>query len=295
MITLLQEIWGVVVALWNTGNRWVRWAIAIIASWPLLMIYFSISPASALVPYTALLPLFAVILLFIAWLDPLVVVAIAAFPKGRTVLKWLAGIIAVELIIGIYLSVVPVINNPALVPLLILIVAAMVFLFISPIKNKWTKRILYALVVIITLSFFFPNIMKAIREKGEKWDKKTAVSLLEEEPKRLLTPPRAAVAEKPICDGPAIYKFDGKNEIQIPIRPNCWSGWVDVPSDATFYKIDSGSDGWHERWQWNGQKFYAGKDTASWRPMRRIENGTFRLRGENPAGETAKIIIERRV
>ena len=288
MIALLQEIWAIIVVFWNTGNRWIRWALVIFMSWPVATIISAIS-VPLLVPYIALLPLFTIVLLFIAWLDPLVVVAIAAFPKGRMALKWLAGIIAVELVIGIYLSVVPVINNPVLVPLLILVITAMVFLFISPIKNKWAKRILYVLVVIITIIFFLPNTMKAIKEKGKRWDERTAISLLEEKPKQPTTAqPRVAEVERSICEGPAMYEFAGKTEISVPIRPECWSGWIDIPTDVAYYEINSGAEGWHERLQWNGEKFFAGKGQAPWKPLRRASNGTFRLRGE---GEASKAVI----
>jgi len=182
MIQLFQEIWAIIVAIWNTGNRWARWAIAVFISWPLMMVHFSIF-FPAFVPYVTLFPLFAIAILFIAWLDPLVVAAIATFSVGRRALRWLLAIIVVELMIGIYLSVVPIIKKPGLLPILILVVIAIAFIRLSPIKTKWVRTILYALVVIITLGFWLPNTMEALKEKPDKWDKKWAESVREETPK----------------------------------------------------------------------------------------------------------------
>jgi len=231
MIQLFQEIWAIIVGLWNTGNRWIRWAIVISIVWPLAILQIALLGWQSMVSYIALIPLFIILLLFIAWLNPLVVVAVAVIPGGKRALRWLAGIIAVELMIGIYLSLVPIIKNPGFLPLLILVITAIAFIRISPIRTKWVKTILYISVVIITLAFFIPNTMKAVGEKSDNWDKEWAESI--RKPKPLATREAVTVQIYPNYDFP-----DGVNQIKVPLIPpeqrlsRQAGGWVKAPAGA---------------------------------------------------------------
>ncbi len=153
----LRAIWAIIAAIWNTGNRWARWAIAIIVLWPFLLVVIALAGIPLLTSLLALLPIVSVLLLLLAFLDPLLVAALGTFHKGRIVLRWIATIIGMELVTGVYFSMVPVWNDPGLVPLLILVIIAILFLSLG-IQGKLTKKtvaILAIIVVILTAIFVF--------------------------------------------------------------------------------------------------------------------------------------------
>lgn len=131
MNNLLANLWRVVVPLWRIGNYWVRWAIAIVASWPILIALAGLVGWPALTATVALLPLVAIVCGLIAIFDPLVLATLAPFRIGRTVLSGLAAIIGLELSVGVYFAAVPVASDRGLVPLTLVAILAVLFLAIS--------------------------------------------------------------------------------------------------------------------------------------------------------------------
>lgn len=155
-MNILNELWLLFVALWNTGNRWARIAIAFFAGWPVVMIMAAISYRPA-VPYVALLPLVALVALFIIWIDPLIIAVVAAFANGRKLLMAFVTGITVELLIGIFLTFVPVGNKPSLVAPLLLVSITLALMSASGIKSSKAKKALYVLVFFFVFGMFLPR------------------------------------------------------------------------------------------------------------------------------------------
>jgi uncharacterized membrane protein len=114
----------------------------------------------------------------------------------------------------------------------------------------------------------------------------------------LITPPAPCPSiELPLCgEREDYYDFPpGKNRVDIPLRPDCWSQYIKIPLDATFFEVSSRKEGWHERWNWDGSKNFAGEaeiKTPKIKLSRTARKGTFRLRGKGVGG-IAVVIIER--
>lgn len=167
----LTALWAVITAVWNTGNRWARYLIVSICGWPVLQLLFSLTDSFLLISLIALTPLAS--LIFLIWSYPMIIAITAAFEKGRIFLGWIIIIILTELLIGLYLILTPISNNPYLIPLLILLTSIIGLNEISktptPIK-KFIRMATGTIFVIITLSLFFPNVSRYTAIKAGKID-----------------------------------------------------------------------------------------------------------------------------
>ncbi len=159
----LQELWAIFVALWNTGNRIARAAILLIVLWPILICGVALIGSPAVTSIAALIPVVAIAFSIIAAIDPIIIAVVAAFKKGRTVLAWIATIIAAELVLGVYFSIVPVWNDRGLVPVVVLVAVAIFFLAIGT-KGRIQKTAISAMAliaIILTIIFFLGGRDKA--------------------------------------------------------------------------------------------------------------------------------------
>lgn len=155
----LQRLFG---ELWRTGNRWARWAIAVTAAWPLAIGAVGVIGSSTLVSVVALLPVAAIVLLLISALDPLVVAIIGVTREGRHGLRWVATIVGFELAIGVYFTIVPVRNDPSIVPLLLLASATLLFLNLGVASRTGSLiKFISILIIIFTTTAFFMGGSKA--------------------------------------------------------------------------------------------------------------------------------------
>jgi hypothetical protein len=157
MMDALHELGRILAALYRIGNRWLTMAIWMAISWPAMVILFAVAiPPSPLrmtvVALVSILPLFA--LFAIAMRAPLLWVAAAAIPTGRRAILWLIGFLGVELLIGTYLTLVPVSSNRNLVLPLLLIGVAFALLKIAG-WASWARTILVIIAIGITLFFLF--------------------------------------------------------------------------------------------------------------------------------------------
>lgn len=167
MIQLLTDIWEVIVALWNTGVRFARVAIrvvlGVIVVWPFVLLGVSFTGSAGFTAIVALVPLMAVLLLMLIY--PLVSGVLAVLPQGRTFYLWLAVVLFGELFIGFYLAVVPVWNNPGLIPVLALLVVVLgMFLILKRQlgfqQGGWFVKGLVSAIVVVTIVFFFSGRAK---------------------------------------------------------------------------------------------------------------------------------------
>jgi hypothetical protein len=162
----LQALASLTGGLWNTGNLWARWAIGLIAGWPPILAIVALLNVPTLTSLLGLVPLATVVFVLVAWSDPLVIPVLAITQYGRTGLQWVSTVIAGELLLGVYFALVPVSNDPALVPLLLLVGACLTFLSMGaqfPAKPA-LQFALVALVALMTLAFIAGG-----REAAHQW------------------------------------------------------------------------------------------------------------------------------
>lgn len=158
----LQALWRVTRALWNIGVPFARTAIRVvfglIVVWPFVLLGTSFTGSAGIIAAVALVPLAAVFLLILIY--PLVSGVLVAFPQGRTFYLWLAVVLFGEILIGLYLAVVPVWNNPGLIPVLALLVVVLgMFLILKRqfgFRQGWWFTTAVALaILVVTVAFFF--------------------------------------------------------------------------------------------------------------------------------------------
>jgi hypothetical protein len=139
---------------YEKANLALRLALLIALLWPFSVIgtAMMLAPATAqtVVPIVDLIPLAAIFLLILG--APFGMLVLLRDPAAKRGLTWLAGLIGVELTIGVYFSTIPVSKDIGLVPLLILTAFAILFLRIGGIAGFVTKVLVF-LVVGITLVF----------------------------------------------------------------------------------------------------------------------------------------------
>lgn len=151
----LQAFVTVLQRLWTTGNLFARWALVVLVAWPPVLAVVAMLGSPALTATVGLVPVVALVFVFCAYVDPLVVPVLAAITYGRTGLQWLSTIFATELLLGVYFAVVPVHNDPGLVPLILLVGAALAFFSMGTTSQATTQvRIgLTILALVITALF----------------------------------------------------------------------------------------------------------------------------------------------
>jgi hypothetical protein len=167
MNELLKEIWKILVAFWGTGNRWLRWAIYFFLGWFILMCFTAAIPHPGFKAIVVLLPFLTIVFGCLAFIDPLILAVIAVFPQGRKVIRLILIFIGIELVIGVYVSLVPISKDISLLPVLALTVIAI--LFLGLVKGKIGVRvttILFCVVITLTIIFFLGGREKAMGRVG---------------------------------------------------------------------------------------------------------------------------------
>jgi len=211
----LQAVWAKLVALWKTGNRWCRWAIAVSVFWPIVLVAVALTGLPLLISLLALLPVLAIMLSLLAAIDPLVVAIVGAFGTGRTVLRTIATVIGTELVIGVYFSIIPVWNDRGLIPVLILVMVAIGFLSIG-IKGKVVKTTISILAVIAV-------VITAIFVLGGREKLKAPLP----QPLRISTTQPAPLQQWQLC-----WEKKPEHEGKTGIRRECLSARVESRTDA---------------------------------------------------------------
>lgn len=154
MIALLREVWAIVVALWNTGNRLIRIALAAIILWPVAIIGAGLTGLDAVLWIVLALMPVAIFIGALGFRDPMVVAVLTQIDAtrhimGEIVLKLLI-IFGLELAFGIMLFWLRPAEHPQLFLILILIILAIVALVLG--AEWWTgKTVAKTAVIVLTL------------------------------------------------------------------------------------------------------------------------------------------------
>lgn len=143
---------------WNVSDFSLKALYFLVLGWPILLAYVcamgggtKITSSLALIPFVA----FALVLGISLAADAVILTD----PTGRKIFKWIMAIIGVELVIGVYLTAVPLYNDPDLVPMLVLVLAAILVISLSG-KLKRIRTLLWITLIVLTIIF-----VKGGREK----------------------------------------------------------------------------------------------------------------------------------
>jgi hypothetical protein len=142
------------VALHDQANLALRVAITVAVLWPFgavsTAVFLRPSNAQTIVPIIELTPLASLLLVIIA--APFAFTVLFTNPLAKQGFLWLCALVGVELSIGVYFAVVPVSNDPRLIPLLILSACAVFFLRIAR-YAQWLIVLLTLLIIGTTVIF----------------------------------------------------------------------------------------------------------------------------------------------
>lgn len=168
MTQLFIEIWGVAVALWNIGQgsarrilnaaRWIiRAALLVLLVWPFVVLAVAYQGQIGLTAVVAMAPIGVFFLLILIY--PLVSGILAAIPQGRLVWRYLLLVVFMEVCTGLYLTLVPVWNDPQLMALLAILASVLgIFLILKGMfgwGNKWATRF----AAVLTLGIFVVTVI----------------------------------------------------------------------------------------------------------------------------------------
>lgn len=259
----LTSLLGLFKALWNTGNRWTRYALMTILIWPFLIVLVALTGSRHAVSIFTLISILATIIFLttgrrkrtggenaedpcVGWeTGPLaILLLLSLFKKGRSAEKVLATMIGTELLLGIYFCLVPITNAPWLIPLFVITVFALLF-FLIGVQNKVTKKI------VSILSIFLLGLTAMFYLGGEKGLTNRLDKIIQ---------PRQAQASQP--QTPSRIQTSSPTEpMVISLTAGVWSDWVELKvipgaqrnylgpektkiefSDETTYELDDPSD-----------------------------------------------------
>jgi hypothetical protein len=166
-------------AFWTVGDR-IQVIARIGLVWAFVMIGVAMfcppHAAHTVIPILALVPILLLGWFITEWTSIAIIIAIAAVPQStpgigkvfglvQTAIKKVVTVLVVEMILGIYLSLVPISKDPGLVPLLLLV--AITLGIVSMILGKgWVRSLLIILLLGLTIVFFLGGRDKA----GKKLD-----------------------------------------------------------------------------------------------------------------------------
>ncbi|MBI1755039.1 hypothetical protein HYR65_02020, partial [Candidatus Azambacteria bacterium] len=173
----LNELWRIIQDIWATGNRWARWAISVIVGWPIaLLAYALLNPSIGAASLMALIPVIALFMLVMTRVDPMVLAVLSAFKAGRTALKTISTVVGIELVIGVYCTLVRIGNDPELAMLLILFLVTYIFLAMGIKGNGliWFAKFVCVMgMIALTAVFIFGGREKIGAEKANRYSAAT--------------------------------------------------------------------------------------------------------------------------
>lgn len=248
---LVRAIWG----LWGIANYWTRWAIFIIVISPVAISVVALWGNIVATSIFALLPIVAITLIFLRYIDPLAVPVLETIPGVKDIvsagIKGLRKFIAVELLMGVYFTFVPIHRRPDLLVPILLVMVALAALLTTDLKWGWASNILVAILIILTFLTFY-SLKENDKVSGDTNERvgdvgvvpaigRTTRNFLFGKPEPTppthdTTPPAASSTSTPTghCQGPWEVR-----ELEVPAGGLpvyvCWgwTSWADGPVTMT--------------------------------------------------------------
>lgn len=220
MVNLLDQIVRFFKASWTKGTPFARLVIAILLSWPLVLIGTAcvLPPPAAL----AVVPLVTILCLFVILLGS----KLAIVELGLA--RFIARVIVPYLLIGLYCSFIPLSEGKGLVPAVALIWYVILFLCLGG-QEDWGWLVAAALIFFSII--FFPGTMRTIRSVAAGPGKQqtaigaaTDAEIVRKIEARLYSDPQAAGADLRITVKGGSVIVDGRvasNAVRNEILSDC--------------------------------------------------------------------------
>lgn len=235
----MSDALDTIAAIGSILNLWLGIGIFLAIAWPfaLLLTAALLSPQNAItvIPIVSLLPVLPAFFCLVG--GGVAIFRMGLDESGRKALGWLAAAIGFELVIGVYLSTVPVSNDIRLIPLLILVVLAACFLSLGGVSGTLV-RLLVVIGVGITILFLLGGRGQASR--------------LFERIKDGTPPPSTGPLSKvtrSYCPGGQDLSQIEIDTINVSLRPDCFQKLL-LPANWATYQVQktNGVSDWASVW-----------------------------------------------
>ncbi len=167
-------------AFYRDANKILRIAIILALAWPmfavLASVYLSPKNAESIVTLIGLSIIVPVVAFIVG--NPFQYFLYVQDPDIRTGARWIAALVGAELSLAIYLYIVPIRDDPRLVPLLILAAFALFFFSLAQMVS-WLRVLLVALLLGITIVFILggrAKIRAAFKQEQAAIEKERAAT-----------------------------------------------------------------------------------------------------------------------
>ena len=201
---------------WNVSDFSIKALYFLVLGWPILLAYVcaigggtKLTSALALIPFVA----FALALSISLAVDAVILTD----PRGRKIFKWIMAIIGAELAVGIYLSALPLYNDPDLVPMVVLVLAAILVVQLSG-KMKRIKTILWIFLIALTIVFIKGGREKALSDTKDNQQHTSSPAVYEVQKGYLVKNP--SVPTRPLVAAETFKKIS-RGGSYVEIETNC--------------------------------------------------------------------------
>ncbi|MFA6301178.1 MAG: hypothetical protein WC609_02395 [Candidatus Paceibacterota bacterium] len=244
MNTLITNAIRTVWNLWGIANFWVRVAIFVIVVSPTAVSLVALAGSPTATAIVVLLPIICIAGIFLWEIDPLVIPILQRTPGIKDAvnagIKIIKKIVAVEFLMGVYFTLVPIHGRPGFLAPILLVIVAIIALWSSELKWEWAWSGLVMTLVVLTLLVIFPLRMERIEKEG-------VLPIMEKETRSFLFGPKPKTVSLVVPPAPSAHVITPA--VPIPPRPAqsrpMWElrdvpsyGKLEVPLEAG-WKIDS--------------------------------------------------------
>lgn len=211
--------------VWNKGNSIARNALLIffgyLIGWFTLIFVLASANVTTGVIFLTIFPLIVGMILIIP--EPIVGIAILTVEQAKPLKRAIKMITLAQILIGIYLSVIPISSSPARFLLLISMIAGILFMTFT-FSNKghaayrWGIMVLVIGALLITGTFLFggnDGTMQSVTQNAQgliQQVPKTVAAVTEEKPFATFVIEAGTVANKWVCDIPDGQNFSIKSD-----------------------------------------------------------------------------------
>lgn len=194
-------------------ESYVRMALLFLIAAPAFFIIIAVLGGQWLVGWLALVALFAG-LVVLTHQSPILIAA-STVEVGRKVSRVLLAVVVFDLVLALYLGLVPVYSNPKLIPIVVLSGVVVVLTASSDHSGMGCLRgILICCIVIVTFAFFFSSkdVSNFVQQMNES-----------------SRPTSQTSQAYPDCTGTTATQLTILNpSAQIALHSSCWSGDVQI-------------------------------------------------------------------
>ena len=184
IIAIYTVVSPVIAEAWNQGGRILRFALFIVLLFPLFISLVALIGSSWFTATVGIIISVGILCVILSMVNPIIFGLIAAIPGGRTFLRRVIEVLAIELVFCVYFSVIPVDSIRSMIPVVILLMFAITLLSLAGTRLARIFRfVMSVLLVGVTVLFIFsylrPETYASLWTWNERADKKSAKAVLD--------------------------------------------------------------------------------------------------------------------